>query len=162
VRQSKAEIYLHLIWTTWQRQPFLTSEIQRAVFRCIEQEAQRLSVIVLAIGGMADHVHLAVKLPTRISVAQLAHQVKGVSSHFAHDQLPGQEPFRWQSGYGVFSLGRNQVKTVISYIANQQSHHTQGTIWPQWEDPETDIPDASRPPDESPPAGRLAVGPIDG
>ncbi len=134
MRQSKAEIYLHLVWATSNRLPWIGPEIERAVYRSIQQEAQRLHCAVLAIGGIANHVHLVVKLPTRLSAAELMKQVKGVSSRFISEQLPGNEGFRWQEGYGVFSVGVNQVKHIVAYVENQKQHHADGTLYPLWEE----------------------------
>ena len=83
---------LHLVWGTHERLPCITPEIERPVHRCIEGEARALGCDVLAIGGTADHVHLVVKLPTTVTIARLAQQVKGVSSHFVHDEFPGTMP----------------------------------------------------------------------
>src|SRR5690349_3243870 len=107
VRQSKIEVYLHLVWTTYRRMPFVSPEIEEAVYRCIQQEAQQLGCQVLAIGGMPDHVHLAIKYPATITISRLMNQIKGVSSHFVHEQLPGMEGFAWQSGYSVHSITPN-------------------------------------------------------
>src|SRR5579871_2602004 len=104
VRRSKAEIYHHLVWTTSARAPAITPEVERAIHRCIESEARRIGCDVLAINGMPDHVHLVVKMPTKLSSASLAHQVKGVSSHFLHEKIDGMAHFRWQAGYAVFSI----------------------------------------------------------
>jgi putative transposase len=134
LRQSKAEIYLHLVWTTLRREPWLVPEVSRAVYRCLTQEAERLGCDVLALGGTADHVHLAVKQPTRLAVARLMNQIKGVSSHFVHDQMPSLDGFAWQEGYGVFSIGRNQIAPVIEYIANQERHHAEGSTHARWEE----------------------------
>ena len=118
MRQSKTEVYLHLVWATLRREAFVTAEIERAVYRCIASEAHRLGCAVLAIGGMPDHVHLCLKLPASVPVSKLMNQVKGVSSHFVHDQLSPDLPFQWQEGYAAFSVGRNQVKSVIAYVEN--------------------------------------------
>ena len=83
---------LHLVWGTHARLPCITPEIERPVHRCIAGEARALGCDVLAIGGTADHVHLVVKLPTTVTIARLAQQVKGVSSHFVHDEFPGTMP----------------------------------------------------------------------
>jgi REP element-mobilizing transposase RayT len=133
-RQSKAEIYLHLVWATRLREPLITPEVERAVHRCAEAEAKRLGCVVLALNGMPDHVHLFVRTPTRVSAAELARQVKGVSSHFVNNQLPDGEGFRWQEGYGVFSVSRSHVQRVIAYVEKQKDHHHFGTIWPEWEE----------------------------
>ena len=134
MRQSKVEVYLHLVWATLGREPFLTIEIERPVYRCIENEAKRLGCEVLAIGGMPDHVHLCVKPPTPLAIAKLMNQVKGVSSHFVHDQLPDRLAFRWQEGYGVISVGSNQVSSVLAYIGDQKRHHSENSLYDRWEE----------------------------
>ncbi|MGI4788873.1 MAG: IS200/IS605 family transposase [Janthinobacterium lividum] len=84
---SHKEIYLHLVWATRQREPLLTPDVERRVHRCIQSEAERLGAIILAIGGLADHVHLVAQVPPHVSASQLAQQVKGVSSRFAIAQV---------------------------------------------------------------------------
>ena len=139
MRQSKAEVYLHLVWATLRREPFLTAEIERSVYRCIEKGAKRLKCEVLAIGGTADHVHLCVKLPTPLSIAHLTNQVKGVSSHFVPDQLPGDVlPFRWQEGYGVFSVGPQPSPPLFCPTSrDQKRHQAENSLHVRW-DAETD------------------------
>jgi REP element-mobilizing transposase RayT len=132
--RSKSEIYLHLVWTTWQRQPLVTSEIERAVYRCIEQQAIGLKCIVLAIGGMSDHVHLAVRTPTYIDAARIAMQVKGVASTLVRERLCPGSLFRWHEGFAVFSFGRNQQGRVVAYVNHQKQRHASGKLWPEWED----------------------------
>ncbi len=108
-------------------------EMEGPIYHAIQQEAQRLGCAVLAVNGMADHVHLLVKAPTRLSPAKIMAQIKGVSSHFANDQIFGRDGFRWQEGYGVFSVGRNQKNGVIAYIKDQKAHHAAQTTQPDWE-----------------------------
>ena len=134
MRQTKAEIYLHFVWATHQRQLLINPEIERDVYRCIESEARRLQCVTLAIGGMADHIHLFVRIPTKVSAAMLMQQVKGVSSAFVRDQLKTDSYFGWQDGYGVFSVSRPHVEKVIAYIENQERHHPKGTFWSEWEE----------------------------
>ncbi len=145
MRQSKSEIYLHLVWATLKREAFVTDAIERAVYRCIGGEAQRLGCTVLAVGGMPDHVHLCVELPTSLAVSKLMNQVKGVSSHFVHDQLSVDLPFRWQEGYAVFSVGSNQVKFVLAYIENQKQHHRENTLHSRWEETDEEYLPAVKP-----------------
>ena len=61
MQKSKAEHYLHFVWTTQQLHPLLTPEVEKSVYRCIQVEAKRLKCAVLALGGLPDHVHLAVR-----------------------------------------------------------------------------------------------------
>lgn len=65
MRQSKIEIYLHFVWATLGRNPFITTEIEREIYRCIENEARQMGCEILALNGMPDHVHLLVKIPAK-------------------------------------------------------------------------------------------------
>ncbi len=68
-------------------------------------------------------------------------QVKGASSRFMnqHNLSEGEaDDFRWQAGYGAFTLGRDQVGAAVWYIKNQKRHHAAGDLWLSWEDAEED------------------------
>ena len=132
--ESKAEYYLHFVWTTQQRCPLLTPDVEASVHRCIQAEAKRLRCSVLAIGGMPDHVHLAVKAPTTLYPAQAMKQIKGVASKFVGDEFVRRADhpldwFRWQEGYGVFTFSASQKTGVIHYIQGQKQHHATGSLW---------------------------------
>ena len=81
----------------------------------------------MAIGGTLDHVHLLVRFPTTLSVAKLAKEVKGVSSHLVTHVLRPGEFFKWQGGYGAFTLRKKDVPVVQRYIQKQKEHHQMGT-----------------------------------
>jgi len=135
MRQTKAEIYLHLVWTTAGRAAMVTEAIEADVYRCIEDQVKRhFRSDVLAIGGMPDHVHALVRIRTTVAVSKLVQQMKGVSTTFVRDKLRTGEPFNWQDGYGVFSVSRSHVKRVITYIQNQKQHHASDKLWPEWEE----------------------------
>jgi REP element-mobilizing transposase RayT len=127
MRRSKVEIYLHLVWATKERNPWLVSEVLRAAYRCIESEAQQLRCDVLAIGGIPDHVHLLVQAPSSVSAAALAKQIKGTSSRLISGDVAPGLGFGWQEGYGVFSVSRSHVKRVEAYVLNQEAHHPAAT-----------------------------------
>jgi hypothetical protein len=79
-----------------------------------------------------------VRIPTRLSAAELMKQAKGVSSRFMNELLPDGEGFRWQEGYGVFSVSRSHLKRVIAYVQHQKEHHSAGNLWPEWEETDTE------------------------
>ena len=133
MRQSKVEIYLHYVWTTHNRLPFISMERERAVHRCIIQEAERLECVLCALGGIEDHVHLLLKVPSKLAPAHIIKQIKALSSRFLHDEFPETEGLFWQEGYGVFSVTPGQRQPVIDYIQNQKQHHANGTIHSRWE-----------------------------
>jgi putative transposase len=140
--RSKSEIYLHIVWSTRRRQRLLTEDIERSVYRCIEQQAGALKCDVLAIGGVEDHIHLVVKTPTTVCAATFAKKIKGVSSTFVRDQLDIHEPFRWQEGFAVYSISRSHRHSVIAYVQNQKERHATGKLWNSLEQMEEDADDA--------------------
>jgi REP element-mobilizing transposase RayT len=72
---------------------------------------------------MADHVHLLVRMPSTHSVADLARVIKTNSSRWLHEQWPQSKGFRWQTGYGAFSVSESGQNAVREYILHQQQHH---------------------------------------
>jgi len=127
---SYAEIYLHLVWGTWDRHPLLVGDRVETVYRAIHYECANLRAAVIAIGGMEDHVHLLARVPASLSPAALAKQVKGASSHLVNPEHGARASFRWQGGYGVFSVSRQHVPRIQRYVLNQEAHHREGRIAP--------------------------------
>lgn len=135
MRRSKAEIYLHFVWATYQRLPLVIEDIEGAVYCAIIAEANRLGAEVLAIGGMPDHVHLVVKKPPTIAESELMRRVKGVSSTYIREHLLAPDTlFRWQENYGVFSFHGRQVESVIAYVQRQKEHHEADRVRAEWEE----------------------------
>ena len=40
-----------------------------------------------------------------------------------HDTFPDYNKFKWQEGYGAFSVSVSQIKNIIVYINRQKEHH---------------------------------------
>jgi len=133
MRRSHTEIYLHFVWSTRLREPVLVGELDRTVRAAVSDEARRLGCSVLALGGVADHLHLLARVPARLSAAQVAKHVKGRSSHAGNVALPDGERFYWQEGYGAFSVSRSHLSRVAAYVETQPERHARGDLWPDWE-----------------------------
>jgi REP element-mobilizing transposase RayT len=131
--QKKISLYVHLVWHTWDSLPLITPEIERRLYRNIHSEAQKMGCTVLAVSGSADHVHLLATLPTTLTVAELMQRVKGVSSHFVNNEIESSEPFKWQGGYGAFSVSRWDVEKITKYIQRQKEHHQTAELWQELE-----------------------------
>ncbi len=125
---DKVVIYIHVVWSTRERLPLVTSRIRRELYRYIWQVCEERSCKPHAIGGTEDHVHLLVQLSTVIPVSELVQAVKGGSSRYVTETLLPGEPFGWQGGYGVFSVSESEIVSVIHYIDRQAQHHHTRTI----------------------------------
>ena len=82
----------------------------------------------LAIGGVEDHVHVLLSLPSTMAIAKAMQLLKGGSSLWVHETFPSHRGFAWQEGYGAFSLGVSQVERTKGYIAHQAEHHRKTTF----------------------------------
>ncbi|HEX5726214.1 MAG TPA: IS200/IS605 family transposase [Longimicrobiaceae bacterium] len=127
MREPWTQLFVHLVWSTWDRAPFLTAQIQPLVYDCLQGECSRLGADVIAIGGIEDHVHLLARIPTTVSIAGLVKQLKGSSSHLVSHRLG--ETFKWQGGYGAFTVSKSNVPRVRSYVLRQEEHHRHGTLY---------------------------------
>ncbi len=133
MRSPYTQLYLHMVWSTWDRLPLITPAIEPRVYAAIGQKCRELKCEPYAIGGVEDHVHLLVRFPTTVTVAEIAKGVKGSSSHLvAHEITPG-EFFKWQGAYGAFTIRKSEVQKVKAYVLNQKEHHKEGRLLEEYE-----------------------------
>jgi REP element-mobilizing transposase RayT len=140
VYQTHSALFIHLVWATWDRLPLLTEDIQRQVYRAIGAKCVALHAEMIAIGGVEDHVHLLVRLPATLSVAEFVKHAKGSSAHLVTHRLTPDRSFRWQRGYGASSVSPRDLTEVRNYIAGQREHHGMGTLVVGWELDREDVP----------------------
>ncbi len=139
-RRNKVEVVLHIVWSTHERMPLVTEELERPLYRCMQSEAAQLGCTVLALGGMPDHVHMVVAIPTTVSIAKLMKQVKGVSSKLASDLTAQRSFFSWDDNYAVFSMSQPHCQRAIAYVQRQKEHHAQNNTWSHWEETDQESP----------------------
>ena len=77
---------------------------------------------IITVGGIPDHVHLVVRLPTSLSVADVVRTVKANSSKWMNERFATMK-FGWQRGYGAFSVSHSALPAVVNYVRNQERHH---------------------------------------
>ncbi len=77
MRAPYTQLYLHAIWATWDRLPLITPEIELRLYGAINDKCRELKAYPLALGGIEDHLHLLVRLPTTLTVADLLKETKG-------------------------------------------------------------------------------------
>ncbi len=137
MREPFTQLYLHCVWSTWDRLPLITPDVERRLYSAMIGKCRELKCLPIRVGGVEDHSHLLLRLHTTISVATLVKEVKGASSHLmTHEIRPG-EFFKWQGAYGAFTLRQTEVSVVKEYIINQKKHHAANMLQPEWERVET-------------------------
>jgi REP element-mobilizing transposase RayT len=132
-QHNYTQLYIHLVWSTWDRLPLISPAIEPGLYRAIEAKCVALGCHPLALGGVTDHVHLLVSLSPTISISRLVGEIKGASSHFITAELQPGEFFRWQGSYGAFTVSHTALDQVRSYILNQKRRHEYGLTIPEFE-----------------------------
>jgi REP element-mobilizing transposase RayT len=127
--QSLTQIYLHLVFSTKNREPFFRdSALRAATHAYLGGVCRNLDSPSLIVGGIEDHVHLLCRLSKTLSVAELIRELKRDSSKWLKEQGAALSSFYWQAGYGAFSLSPSHVEPVRRYIATQEEHHRRETF----------------------------------
>ncbi len=125
-------LFYHLVWATRGREPSITPAREPEVHRVLRQTARSHGIIVHAVGGVADHVHLAVSIPPSLAVATAVQRIKGGSARTLNATFG--DGFGWQGEYGVDTFGERHLAAVVAYIERQHRHHAEQTLWPSIEE----------------------------
>jgi REP element-mobilizing transposase RayT len=114
---------LHCVFSTKERRSYITPDLQERLWPYLGGIARENRMKALAIGGVTDHVHLLLSLPSTLSISKAMQLIKGGSSKWVHDIFPQHQHFGWQEGYGAFSIGISDVARTVHYIETQAKHH---------------------------------------
>ena len=116
---------MHCVFSTKERRPWLTPAILERLWPYLGGIARENDMKALAVGGVADHVHLLLSLPATLSVSKAMQLLKGNSSKWLRETFPElrTQGFAWQEGFGAFSIGISGVEDTIHYIQTQEEHH---------------------------------------
>lgn len=117
--------HLHVVFSTKERQKLIAPPVQPKLWGYMAGIARNHDFLVLANGGMEDHVHLLIQLPPVLPLAKAVSFLKANSSRWMSDR--GMK-FAWQEGYGAFSVSASNLGAVERYIANQAQHHRKMTF----------------------------------
>jgi putative transposase len=132
--QSLSNILIHLIFSTKDRHPWLEPGIREKAHAFLAGVVRQCDCEAYRVGGVADHVHLAVRLSRTISIADLVKEIKIASNKWVKMQDVALNTFAWQQGYGVFSVGMSQKEALLHYIDTQEEHHRTRTFQDEYRD----------------------------
>jgi REP element-mobilizing transposase RayT len=130
---SFLQLYYHVVWTTYKRFQWIDEEIEKDLRKLIKERISGAKSELLAFGCTSDHVHLIFKLHPTVSIAVIVGEIKGYTSYVISNLIKPDLGFRWQGGYGAFTVSRWDLTKVIKYINNQKEHHKQDTLIQEWE-----------------------------
>lgn len=121
--QSLANIYIHLIFSTKERFPFLKDDFRDELHRYLATVIGNLNCPAVIINSVEDHVHILFRLHRTVAIAKVVEEAKKSSSKWIKSKSPAMTKFAWQAGYGAFSVSESNAPKVANYIREQQEHH---------------------------------------
>ena len=120
---SWVKIWVHLVFTTKNRVPYLTESIRRTVFKHLKENAIEKNIWLDCVNGYTEHAHCLISLGKEQSISEVAHLIKGESSFWINKQKLCKEKLYWQDDYWAVSVSESHLWSVRKYIHNQEEHH---------------------------------------
>jgi REP element-mobilizing transposase RayT len=114
------KIHLHAVFSTKQRARLIQKDIQERLWQYLTGICHNFDLILVAVGGIEDHIHMLFHLPPTRALADVMRVLKTNSSGWMNDHKKG---FAWQEGYGAFAVSASNLEKVVRYIHNQEMHH---------------------------------------
>lgn len=122
------KIYVHTVWGTKNRYPYLTPEIKNAVINHIKENAIAKQIHIDCINGASDHLHCLMGLNANMSIAKAINLIKGESGFWINKNNITKPKFEWADEYYAASVGESGLSRVRAYINNQEAHHRKLTF----------------------------------
>jgi putative transposase len=121
---SFVKIWVHLVFATKNREPLLKKEIREGVYKHIIKNCREKGIFLQTVNGHIDHIHCLISLGKDQTIAKVSQLIKGESSFWINQNNLTSEKFSWQDDYFAVSVSESQVPAVMSYIRNQEKHHS--------------------------------------
>ncbi|MFY9611881.1 MAG: IS200/IS605 family transposase [Blastocatellia bacterium] len=122
------QLYYHFIWSTHSREPLIDPGWRPRFLEILNDEVKIRGGLPLRHNAMPDHTHLLVRLAPTVLVSKFIGQVKGATSFRVNRDIHPKFKLRWQEGYGVVTLRRDEVERVARHVDNQEEHHRNGKV----------------------------------
>lgn len=126
-KHSVYELHVHLVFITKYRRRVISDRVRKELIDSIRRACLSRGCVLVEADGEADHLHLLVIHPPKISISQLAHLLKGVSSR--HIRLLAYPEVRsklwgasfWSPSYCAVSCGGAPLEIIKRYIQEQRA-----------------------------------------
>lgn len=131
---SYITVFVHYVWTTKNRVPFLNDKIRSQTFDHIRENAKEKDIYIDELNGYHDHVHCLISLGHDKSLEKIAQLLKGESSFWINKNNLTKEKFAWQEHYWVTGIGKTELNRVRKYIQNQEEHHRKNSFQNEYDE----------------------------
>ena len=128
------KVYIHFVWSTKEREPFLDSpELRKKVWQHIRENAKLKEIFIDMINGYQEHCHCLISLGPEQTMSKVMQLIKGESSFWINKHNLCKQKFEWQDQYYAASVSESVVNRVRDYIKNQEEHHKKTTFQEEYD-----------------------------
>jgi REP element-mobilizing transposase RayT len=118
------KVYIHFVWSTKNRFPFLnTIELREKMWKHIKENGKEKGIFIDFVNGYNDHCHCLVSLKSDQTIQKVIQMIKGESAFWFNNQNFILEKFGWQDEYFAVSVSESMIENVRNYIRNQETNH---------------------------------------
>lgn len=135
------QLYFHFAWSTSNRKPLVDRRWRPRLLEILNEEVKKRGGWPIRHNAMPDHVHLLVRLRPTTNLSEFIGEVKGATSFRVNREIRPDQKLKWQEGYGVLTLRRDETGKVSGYIDRQEEHHRSGRLSYVLETTDTDDDD---------------------
>ena len=128
VSMSYVSSYFHCVFSTKERRHLISPELRERLWPFLGGIARQNKMKAVEIGGVEDHIHILISLPSTMAVSKALQLIKGGSSKWIHETFPEHRLFAWQEEYAAFSVSVSQLDKIVEYIKGQAGHHRKMTF----------------------------------
>ena len=129
------KVYLHCVWSTKNRIPYLDSiELRQKVWNHIRENAIQKGIYIDFINGYSDHCHCLISLGVDQNIQKVIQLIKGESSFWINKNELTKEKFQWQEEYFAVSVSESIFDKVREYIKNQEEHHKKKSFQEEYDE----------------------------
>ena len=115
-------VRVHVVFSTAGRRPLIASDLQPRVWEYIGGIGRNHGIPIHQVGGVDNHVHILMSVPSTMTLAKAVQTLKAYSSKWLNE-ISENTRFAWQEGYAAFSVSQSNAENVAAYIRGQADHH---------------------------------------
>ncbi len=128
------KIWVHIVFGTKNREPFLVKETREKVIAHILENAKSKGIFIECINGSFDHLHILISLGSEQNIAKVVNLIKGEVSYWINKNKITKTKFEWADEYFAVSVSESQVDVLRKYIRNQEEHHKKKSFSEEYEE----------------------------
>ncbi|MBN2543659.1 transposase [bacterium] len=123
MKHSYVKIWVHAIWATFDTKRIINKNLVVKIFNHLVAESEKKGIHTERINVQPEHVHYLFELPVDKSLASVIHDIKGECSSWINKNKLTKSHFKWQRGYGAYSVSASVLNKVKLNIENQAEYH---------------------------------------